>query len=147
MKCASCAARNCPIVKYVKPELLSNVSANKETFRYKKSELVFSEGNLVKGLYFIRQGTVKVFFTQHGENHQIRMATEGEVLGHRGLGGDERYPISAVVTEDAEVCFFAKARLLEILQANPPLAYNLTLFFARELEQSHLKLSSCSGKK
>jgi CRP/FNR family transcriptional regulator, anaerobic regulatory protein len=146
MNCGSCKSLKCLIINHVKPENLANFDDSKTVSLFKKGQFIFKEGALVKGLYFVREGKIKVFFTQESKEHLVREANNGEILGHRGLGGNDLYPISARALEDSLVCFFSQSRLMQLLQHNPLLAYHITLFFADELDHSESMMITPSQK-
>jgi len=118
-------------------EWLPAVKEHKKNFEYKKGELIFKEGDPVAGIYFIYKGKVKVH-KKWGEDKEliIRFATDGGIFGHRGLGNDTVYPISATALETTTVCFIEKEFLLASLKVNHDLMFNLMMFYANELQES-----------
>ena len=57
-------------------------------------------------------------------------------MGHRGLGEDPTYPVSATVLEPGQVCYISMDFFHATLKVNPGLAIKLLLFFADELRES-----------
>ena len=57
---AGCEHKNCFLCRFCLPEWIPAIEANKKTFNYKKGELIFEEGEVVKGIYFVYDGTVKI---------------------------------------------------------------------------------------
>lgn len=103
------------------------------------------EGAPVNGLFFILKGKVKVFRTGiQGREQIVRFANEGEIIGHRGFGTGEYYPICALALEDSMLCYFSKEQLQHILRNNNGLTYDLMLFYANELNRSEAKVKSIS---
>ncbi|HVU83344.1 MAG TPA: cyclic nucleotide-binding domain-containing protein, partial [Puia sp.] len=103
----TCDLKSCFLCKRCLPEWLPAVEASRKTFYYKKGELIFREGEEVKGIYFIYSGKVKVH-KKWGEEKEliIRFAQKGDILGHRGLGQQVgNYPISATALEPVQVCY------------------------------------------
>ena len=68
--------------------------------------MLFTEGNDLKGMYFINKGLVKVH-KKWGDDKELilRIAGDGDIVGHRGLGSDLIYPVSGTALEPTEVCF------------------------------------------
>lgn len=117
------------------------IKVNRKTFSYKKGEVIFTEGNEVLGMYFVQTGTVKVH-KRWGEDKEliIRFAKKGDIVGHRGLGADNIYPVSATALEAVTVCYFDWAFFDASLKVNHELLYELMLFFASELKISERKM-------
>src|SRR5665647_2450215 len=68
-------------------EWLDKISTCKNQLWYKKGNYIFCEGETNYGIYFIQQGGIKVVTTSlHGREQIVRLAKEGQILGHRGLG-------------------------------------------------------------
>ncbi len=103
------------------------------------------EGAMVNGLFIILEGTAKVFRTGiNGKEQIVRFAKDGEVVGHRGFGTEESYPIGAVALEDTLLCYFSKEHLQEALLSSAKLSYDMMLFYANELNRSESKVKTIS---
>ena len=115
-----------------------------------RRETIFEEGDIVKGIYFILHGKVKIFMSWGSQKVNIvRLAGDGQILGHRGYGLDSIYPVSAVALEDTEVCFIDNQLFWTLVKTNPDLHLELTTFYADELKRTeqHLKHMACSPVK
>ena len=103
--------------------------------------MIFREGDLVEGIYFVYSGTVKVHKKWGTEKELIiRFACKGDIFGHRGLGHDHHYPISATALEPVEVCYLELDFFQTSLKVNQDFMYGLLLFFADELQESERKM-------
>jgi CRP-like cAMP-binding protein len=138
--CKECPNNNCFIKKHCSDEWLDNLSQVKYQFIQKQGQYIFIEGNPVFGIYFIKDGKVKVTSSGHlGKEQIIRLATDGHILGHRGLGGDF-YPVSAVSLEDTTLCFFENKILHEAFMANPEFTHGLMMFYSHELRKAEVRM-------
>ncbi len=107
----------------------------------KKGELIFREGDPVRGIYFVYTGTVKVHKKWGTEKELIlRFARQGEIFGHRGLGQEAVYPITATAIEPVSACFIDLDFFQATLKVNQEFMYGLLLFFADELQESERKM-------
>jgi CRP/FNR family transcriptional regulator len=70
----------------------------------------------------------------------IRFAKKGAIFGHRGLGTNLVYPVSATALELCIVCFIDIEFFNTTLKVNNEFAYNLMMFFADELQESERKM-------
>ena len=118
-------------------EWLPAVSAHRTNFKVAKGEMIFQEGDEVKGIYFLYEGTVKVHKRWGQEKELIlRFAKKGAILGHRGLGKDLLYPVSGTAIEPTTVYFVPLNFFETTLRVNHQLLYELMQFFATELKES-----------
>lgn len=117
------------------------IAANKVNLKVKRGEVIFNEGDEVRGVYFVYDGVVKVHKKWGADKELIiRFATGGAILGHRGLGSNNIYPISATALEDGIICYIDLPFFESTLKVNTDFTYNLMLFFASELQESERKM-------
>jgi CRP-like cAMP-binding protein len=96
---------------------------------YSKGQHIFREGDRVFGLFFIKEGRVKIVSSGFNNREQIaRLATNGHIIGHRGYG-NELYPVSAIALDETYVCFVDNSTI-----------YELMLFYSTELRKAELRL-------
>jgi CRP-like cAMP-binding protein len=133
----SCDLKECILCKRCLPEWLPAIAANRRNFKLKKGELLFKEGATVTGMYFIYSGKVKVH-KKWGDDKEliVRIAGKGDIVGHRGLGGDIFYPVSGTALEPVTVCFVGLDFFQATLKVNHGFLYELMMFYARELKES-----------
>ncbi|HEX7366118.1 MAG TPA: Crp/Fnr family transcriptional regulator [Pelobium sp.] len=122
-------------------EWLLAIEANRFIYEIKKGESIFKEGDKVEGIYFVYAGNVKVHKKWGSKELILRFATEGTILGHRGISShNNTYPISATALENSTVAFISLDFFNTTIKINPDFTYRLMLFFADELQESELKM-------
>lgn len=128
---------NCQLCRLCLKEWLPAVEANRKNIRYRKGEVIFTEGEPVQGIYFVYDGTVKIH-KQWGTDKELimRFATKGDIFGHRGFGNDPHYPITATALEPVTVCYIEKDFFYATLKTNTEYLFQLMLFYAEELQES-----------
>lgn len=116
------------------------INKNKTELHFKKNEAIFEMGQKVEGLFEIKKGKAKVVRnTNEGQEVLIRLAGDNAILGHRGLGGDWIYPVSAIALEDTTVCFIPKETFELVARTNSEYSYHLMMFFSEELKSAEDK--------
>src|ERR1700712_1627434 len=101
-----CDLNTCFICRNSIKEWHTAIAANRKNYKVKRGERIFSEGDEVKGIYFVYDGVVKVHQKWGPEKELIiRFASNGAIFGHRGFGGNYIYPISATAIEDSTICY------------------------------------------
>jgi CRP-like cAMP-binding protein len=140
-KTNNCDLKSCFLCQRCLPEWLPAVQAHRKSLHFKKGELIFREGEPVRGMYFVTSGTVKVHKKWGTEKELIlRFAQKGDIFGHRGLGRETDYPISATALEPVSACFVDLDFFQTSLKVNQDFMYGLLLFFADELQESERKM-------
>ena len=141
VKKSKCDLATCSMCKGCKPEWLKAIDVNRKLIHYNKGESIFHEGDSVNGMYFIFSGLVKVH-KKWSDNKELilRFAKEGAIVGHRGLGGDTIYPVSATALTASDICFVNLDFFMATLKVNPDYLFDLMMFFAAELKESEKRM-------
>ena len=104
---------------------------------YKKGELIFKEGEEVKSMFFIFNGTPKVHKKWGNEKELIiRFAKNGDIIGHRGFGEEIVYPVSGTALESTTVCFIDLEFFKPTLRINNDFTFKLLVFYTEEVQRS-----------
>ena len=136
-----CDLNTCFLCKNCLSEWHLAMEAHKTNFKVKKGEIIFREGDPVTGVYFTYSGTVKIYKKWEADKELIiRFANNGAIFGHRGLGKNGIYPISAAALEESIVCYIDRDFFEATLKVNTEFSYELLMFFARELSESERKM-------
>lgn len=129
------------LYRYCIPEWRMVVDASREMRVIKKGQPVFLENEVVKGVFFIDTGKVKIHQRWGDEKELIiRFAKSGDMLGYRGLGKEKVYPVSATALEDTTLMYLDIRFFEATLQVNPRLTYALMDFYANELEATERRV-------
>lgn len=113
------------------------VQSHRKNFQLNKGEVLFNEGDEMRGIYFIYKGTMKVH-KRWGDDKEliVRFAKDGQIVGHRGLGKNNFYPVSATALERTTVCYLDNDFFYSSLKVNHEFLFELMMFFAAELKES-----------
>lgn len=142
-KCDDCPSQGKGIFCELEAKALDDVGEHKVVNNYKKGQTLFVQGNPPYGMYCVSKGNIKV--TQVGEDGKesiVRIATEGDVLGHRSIFTDQYYNATATAIEDSNVCFIDKKYILKLVQQEPSVATNLIGKLGRDLGAAEHRISS-----
>ncbi len=141
LKKHKCDLKSCTLCLSCNKEWLPAIDANRKMFHLKKGELLFKEGDEVRGMFFIHSGLIKVHKRWDEEKEMIlRFANKGAIVGYRGLGSDTVYPVSGTALASTEVCFIDMDFFTATLKVNPDYMYKLLMFFAAELKESEKRM-------
>ncbi|GAB3659775.1 hypothetical protein GCM10028791_33350 [Echinicola sediminis] len=128
-------------------EHLCNLSDNKNLISHKKGQMLFYEGTKPLGVFCVSNGIVKVFKTaSNGKEQIIRLAQKGDFLGYTSLLGEETYSNSAMIVEDAKICFIPKETFLNILTEDNNFHRRLTKSVCQSLGLMENQLTDATQK-
>jgi CRP-like cAMP-binding protein len=132
-----CDLRTCFLCRWSLKEWKPAIETHRVNFKLKKGDVLFKEGEPVKGIYFVFSGKVKVH-KQWGEDKEliVRFAKDGDIVGHRGLGNSAVYPVSATALETVIACYIDLDFFYSSLKVNHDFVEKLMMFYARELQES-----------
>ena len=117
----------------------------KESRQYDKGEKLFSEGSVVRGIFCICSGKVKLSQDGTGGREQIfSIRGEGHILGYADVVSDESYSCSAVAMEASRVCLVPSTPFHNLLNTNGRLAMLMARALAAELRKAERKVVNAS---
>jgi CRP-like cAMP-binding protein len=94
--------------------------------RYKKGEILFREGGIPTGIFYLESGKVKKYkSTVRGDEQIFYLCSSGELLGYHALLSEEYYPDTAATIEDSQLTFIAKDNFLKVLNGSSALSNRL----------------------
>lgn len=119
---------------------LDLVNSSSKQVRVSAKENVFNAGETAEGIFEIIEGKVKVTSKDNlGNESLIRLAGDSDILGHRGIGGDWNYHVTATALEDCTLLFIPRKTFEILARTNPEFSYKMMTLFAEELKQAEEK--------
>jgi CRP-like cAMP-binding protein len=147
INCENCQSRDKGIFCELEKAALDDVSKHKVMNTYKKGHTLFFQGNPSFGLYCISNGKIKVSkIGNDGKESIVRIASAGDVLGHRSLFSDENYTATATALEDSTICFIDKKYIHEAIKKEPTVALQLIQKLSREMGAAESRTASMFQK-
>lgn len=115
------------------PEESGILAGSGVTHSYRKGEIIFREGGIPTGIFYIKHGRVKKYKpTAKGGEQIFYVCGKGELLGYHALLSEGYYPDSAATLEDAEITFIPKESFLQVLRQSTILSNRLLKAFGKE---------------
>jgi CRP-like cAMP-binding protein len=137
----ACDLQSCLMCRLVLKEWKLPVENHRKNFLVKKGEVIIKEGDPVNGIYFVNKGKVKIHKTWGDKELIVRFASNGAIIGHRGLSTKSAiFPISATALEATSVCFIDLDFFMSTLKINSDLTFQLMMFYADELQESERRM-------
>lgn len=100
---------------------------------YGKGEIIFREGTLPSGIFYIQQGKVKKYKAALGGGQQIiYVANAGELIGYHAALAEERFPDSAAALEESLIAFIPRDAFLSVLEQSSTLNARLLKLLSHE---------------
>ncbi len=122
------------IDRYCAPEWKELLRERNTQVTFQKGDHIFTDGQVADRMYMIHHGRVKVVASYvKGQERIIRLAGDGEVLGHRGIGDEPIYTATAIALSGTSVNVIPMQLFLSTLKANNLFCFHFLLFFAEEL--------------
>ncbi len=104
---------------------------------YRKKDLIFSEGDPPKWLYFVLEGEVKITKLSHeGKEIILELIQPGGFFGAVAVIRGFPYPANAVAKENATVMKLSKADLDKILERFPSLMRDFMMNLGDRIKES-----------
>ena len=136
-KCEQCIIKQFNSMKSLTKDELIRISGCKTSRKIKKGEVIFEEGEMINGVYCVKDGICKLSkLSENGKDQIVKMVVKGQLLGQRSLITDECTNLQAVALSDMEVCFIPKAEIMTDLQTNLKFSLDVLKVMAKDLRES-----------
>jgi len=133
--CLDCPVRRHGIFSELPAEQVAELQTARTIDEYNAGHVLFYQGHHPLAVYSILSGHLKIYESDaEGRRHVLRLAGPGEMVGHEALLNQKTYNASAEALDDCQVCILPGARLLSVLQQNPPALVKLVQRLHQELE-------------
>jgi CRP/FNR family transcriptional regulator, cyclic AMP receptor protein len=100
-------------------EALQRLTQDRNINRYKKKEIIFSEGNHPANLFYILKGKVKTYkVNENGKELVTELFSPGDFLGHVALLEGTVYKDTAEALEETELAVIPRDDFNELLNKN-----------------------------
>lgn len=136
-KCEQCIVREFSSLKALNKEELVKMANCKTSKLVKKGELIFGEGEVVNGVFCVKDGVCKMTkLSANGKDQIVKLAKKGELLGQRSLISEEPANLSAVALEDMQVCFIPKNEIIGFFNENSKFSMNVMKTICGDLKDA-----------
>ena len=130
---------------------LKRVISERKTRLFKKSQVVYYDGDRGNGLFLVISGKVKtVKLAQDGRELMTGMYAKDDYIGIHSLLSNEPFSDTATAVEETVLCLIPKEQLDELLNHHPEVAREFIKLLAndiREKEEQLLQLAYHSVRK
>ncbi|MFD0989626.1 Crp/Fnr family transcriptional regulator [Mariniflexile jejuense] len=136
-KCDQCIIKQFNSLKSLTKEELVRISSCKTTITIKKGDVIFDEGEIVNGVYCVRDGICKLSkLSSNGKDQIVKIVVKGDLLGQRSIVSDEVSNLQATALSDMEVCYIPKSEIINDLQKNPKFSFDVLKEMAKDLREA-----------
>ena len=145
--CDLCGSRKNSLFSALPESQLCAISEVKNLIPHRRGQILYYEGTKPLGIFCINSGVIKVYKTaSNGKEQILYLAKEGDFLGYSALLGEENYSSSAMIIEDAKICFIPREAFLGSMMKNAEFFKRITKQICHELGVMEEKLTDASQK-
>ena len=113
---------------------MSKIRKDFESIFYKKGQVLFNEGNIPRGLFYVESGKVKIAkYGSDGKEQIISIAKPGDFIGYKSLLTNTHYNVSASILEDATLTFIPKDDFSKLFRVDTDVADKFTKMLCDDL--------------
>lgn len=120
---------------------LEKLKENRSISRYKKKQVVYTEGNYPARLYYISKGKIKTYRkNEDGKELITGLYNEGDFIGYTALLENVVYRESAEALEDTELAVIPRSEFEEMLGSNPAVLKRFIAILASNINEKEEQL-------
>lgn len=132
-------------------DIIKDLTADRNINKFKKKQIIFSEGNRPSKLFYVLSGKVKTIKTnEDGKQLVVGLFKEGDFLGHTALLQDCSYQETAEAMEDTSLAIIPREDFDSMIHDNPEILKQFARLMAKniaEIEEHLLGLAYNSLRK
>ncbi len=115
--------------------------------RFKKGQIIFSEGDDADGFYVVVEGLVKIFkLSVEGKEQILHIFESGEPFGEVPVFTGSYFPAHAEAIAESRLFFFPRDAFTGLIEQNSSLALNMLAVLSKRLRQFTVKVEQLSLK-
>jgi len=100
-------------------DLFNTLTSNRNINKYKKRQLIYTEGNHPSKLFYVQKGKVKTYKSnEDGKELIVGLFGPGEFLGHIALLENSTYKENAEAIDETEIAIIPKNDFEELLNSS-----------------------------
>lgn len=108
---------------------------------YKKNNIIFMEGEVGKGVYFVIEGRIRLFKTSYeGKEVTINIISEGSTFAEVTMFSGFNYPVTAMSMERSKVAYISNNDLEKLIVEDGKLALSLIKDLNQKLYTSQFRV-------
>ena len=117
-------------------DLLNSLTGDRNSNRYKKKQLIYSEGNRPTYLFYVKKGKVKIYKTNdNGKGLMVDLYSEGDFLGHIALLENTNYKETAEAMEETELALIPRTDFEELINSSHELSRKFIQLLAQNISE------------
>lgn len=120
-----------------KPEhTLKDLFENSVVDKYKRKQIIFSEGNHPQYLFYVVKGKVKAFKTsEYGKELTVGLYAAGDFIGYTALLEESTYKVTAEALEETEIAVISRKDFFDLIDSNSAVAMQFIRILANKNNQ------------
>lgn len=133
---------------HLKKELREKAGSKFNPLKLDRGQFVFFDGDPATALYVVESGVAEANVI-HGDGkvYIFHFLFPCDILGEGIVYGQEAYPFSVVIRENAELWKIAREDLLPLLDADPAFKAHLLQLVGEKLDHSYSKARCIAGER
>jgi CRP-like cAMP-binding protein/ActR/RegA family two-component response regulator len=122
-------------------EALKKFIENRSTGKYKKKQVIYSEGNHPNRLFYVEKGKVKTYKTNDdGKEFIVGLYNEGDFIGYTSLLEGTVYKETAEAIEEAEIAAIPRSEFDELINSNRDVLLKFVQLLANNVSERENQL-------
>lgn len=147
ISCTTCTSRLKSVFCEITTEDIFHVNHYKSRFTYPKGGVIYHRATLPLGVFVIESGKVKITHPNgDGRDQIVRLAGEGDLIGHRALLSNLPHLTTAIAIEETHVCFLSRELFMRLYANNNSVPSQLILLLSHNLATAEQQITSVSYK-
>ncbi len=128
-------------------ESFFDLCENKSFEFFKKNQILFLNNTKPLGVYYIKQGSVKLSRIDAEKKEKIiRIVSPNEFIGVRSIIRRGNFPYTATAIDNCATCFIPEQEFLNLIKKHPDFSCQLIITLCNLIDEAENKINSFADK-
>ena len=112
---------------------------------YQDGEVIICQGEVGNCMYIVQEGQVEVFVEKEGQEIQLELLGEGEIVGEMAIFENEVRSATVRATGQARLLTVDKKNFLRRVHEDPSLAYRIVQTMSHRIREMNKEVARLKG--
>jgi len=113
--------------------------------KYKKTQVIFNEGDLATTLYILLDGIIDLIkYSSDGKEQRIRRVSAGEIFAEAAVFSGSQYPVTSIAKKETTLLYIEKNKFISFVKSHPNVALQMMGTMSHLLRHLNQKIGEIS---
>jgi len=143
--CENCSCISTPF-RFLSAKELAFINRNRVEIQYPKGENLCKQGTFASHITYLKSGLIKIYSEDQPRNLVLAIESKGYFLGLQSIFKPNKFPYSAIASENCSACLLDIKAFHELIQKNARFASGMIKRINEDVRKSYERMATVGIK-